>query len=205
MNSMLVCAVKPCQEIGRSLLEDQDADARAKICKDCTKLEKMFMNTFQQNMTSAQFDQVIAASNDEDDSPALFSIHMTTFQRFVNAVIAYAGPVQPPVGLILPAVVTPETLMVAILDYLRGVGTPCPSPPPIGVVCLPCSQVELVNVSVRAERLGSSQWVAALVASLPPGVAIAPIASMWTTSSRDSDGALTSIVTHPLSPMALWD
>ena len=174
-------------------------------CADGTKAEPNYLTCFEQSLTPAQFNQVVAASNDEDDPPALFSIHMTTFQQFVNAVIAYAGPVQPPVGLILPAVVTPETLMVAILDYLRGVGTPCPSPPPIGVVCLPCSQVELVNVSVRAERLGSSQWVAALVASLPPGVAIAPIASMWTTSSRDSDGALTSIVTHPLSPMALWD
>ena len=169
-------------------------------------MKKMFMNSFQQSLTPEQFNQVIAASNDEDDPPALFSIHMTTFQRFVNAVIAYAGPVPTPVGLILPAVVTPGTLMVAILDYLRGVGTPRPSPPPvIGVVCLPCSQAQLVNVGVRAERLESSKWVAALVASVPPGVAIDPIASMWTTSSRESDGALISVVTHPLPPMALWD
>ena len=168
-------------------------------------MEKMFTNSFQQNLTPEQFDQVIAASNDEDDPPALFSIHMETCQQFVNAVIAYAGPVPPPVGLIIPAVVTPETLMIAILDYLRGVGTPSPSPPPIGVVCLPCSQVELVNVCVRAERLESSQWVAALVASVPPGVAIAPIASIWTTSSMESDGALTSIVTHPRPPTVLWD
>ncbi len=168
-------------------------------------MNKMFMNSFQQNLTPEQFNQVIAASNDEDEPPALFSIHMATFQRFVNTVIAYAGSALPPVGMILPAVVTPETLMVAILDYLRGVGTPSPSPPPIGVVCLPCSQVELVHVCIRAERLGSSQWVAALSASVPPGVAITPIASMWTNSSMKSDGELTSLVTHPLSLMALWD
>ena len=120
-------------------------------------LEIMFINTFQQNLAPEQFDQIIAASNDEDNPPALFSMHMETFQKFVTAVIAYAGPVPPPDGLILPAVVTPETLMIAILDYLRGVGTPSPSPPPIGVVCLPCSQVELVNVCVRAERLESSE------------------------------------------------
>jgi hypothetical protein len=172
---------------------------------NATNPEPKTLTCFEQSLTPKQFNQVIAASNDVDDPPALFSIHMTTFQLFVNAVIAYAGPVPPPVGLILPAVVTPDTLMVAILDYLRGVGNPSPSPPPIGVVCLPCSQVELVKVCVRAERLESSQWVAALVASVPPGVAIAPIASMWTTSSRESDGALTSIVTHPLPSLLLWD
>ena len=169
-------------------------------------MEKMFMNSFQKNLTPEQFDQVIAASNDEDDPPALFSMmHRETLKQFVNAVIAYAGPVPPPVGLIIPAVVTPETLMIAILDYLRGVGTPSPSPPPIGVICLPCSQVELVNVCVRAERLEASQWVAALVASVPPGVAIAPIASMWTTIPRRTDGQLQSLVTIPLSPIALWN
>ena len=202
MNSSIL---EPCQDNGRPLLEDRDADALAKSWKECDKMEKIFMNSFQQNLTPAQFNQVVAASNDEDDPPALFSIHMTTLQQFVNAVIAYSGPVPPPVGLILPAVVTSETLMVALLDYLRGVGTPSPSPPPIGIVCLPCSQAQLVNVGVRAERLESSQWVAALVASAPLGVAIAPIASMWTTSSRESGEALTSIVTHPLPPMALWD
>ena len=132
-------------------------------------------------------------------------MHPTTLQRFVETVNAYAGPVQPPVGLMFAVPTTVETLMLAILDYLRGVGTPSPSPPPIGVVCLPCSQVELVNVCVRAERLEASQWVAALVASVPPGVAIAPIASIWTTSSMESDGALTSIVTHPRPPVVLWD
>ena len=184
---------------------DQVIAASQCIGADATKPEPKMLACFQQNLTPEQFDQVIAASNDEDDPPALFSIHMETFQQFVNAVIAYAGPVPPPVGLIIPAVVTPETLMIAILDYLRGVGTPRPSPPPIGVVCLPCSQVELVNVCVRAERLESSQWVAALVASVPPGVAIAPIASMWTTIPRRTDGQLQSLVTIPLSPIALWN
>ncbi len=123
---------------------------------------------------------------------------MTTFQRFVNAVIAYAGSGSPPVGLILPAVLTQETLIVAVLNYLRGIETPSPSPPSIGVVCLSesCSKVQFANVVARAEQLQYSQWVAALMASVPqaPGVAIAPIASMRTTSSGKSDGALTSIV-----------
>ena len=54
--------------------------------------------------------------------------------------------------LVLPAALTAETLMIAILDYLRGVGTQNPSPPPIGVVCLPCSVGQLLSVVPRAAR-----------------------------------------------------
>ena len=56
--------------------------------------------------------------------------------------------------LVLPAALTAETLMIAILDYLRGVGTQNPSlsPLPIGVVCLPCSVGQLLSVVPRAAR-----------------------------------------------------
>ncbi len=75
----------------------------------------------------------MAASIDEDDAPVLFSMHPTTFQRFVDAVNAYPGPVHPPVGLVFAVPVTNEALMLAILDYLRGAGTPKMSAAPIGI------------------------------------------------------------------------
>jgi len=41
-----------------------------RTCGDATKPEPKMLACFQQNLTPEQFDQVIAASNDEDDPPA---------------------------------------------------------------------------------------------------------------------------------------
>ena len=88
------------------------------------------LDFFRQSMSPEQFDQLVAVSNDEDNPSVLFSIHPTTFQRFVDAVNAY--PVQPPLGLVFAVPVSKEALMVAILDYLRGAGTLNPSSATIG-------------------------------------------------------------------------
>ena len=143
-------------------------------------------------------------AHDEDDPPVLFSMHPTTLQRFVETVNAYAGPVQPPVGLMLAVPATMETLMLAILDYLRGAGTPNPSAEPIGLICLPCTPAEVGMVCYRASNLENSDWYAALKASAP-GIIIGPIASIWTITPWRPNGELTSMRPLPLPPMALWD
>ena len=158
------------------------------------------MNFFRQSLSPEQFDQLM--SNDEDDQPALFSMHPTTLQRFVETVNAYPGPVQPPVGLVFAVPVEKETLMLAILDYLRGAGTPNPGAAPIGLICLPCAPAEVGMVCYRASNLENSEWYAALKASAP-GIIIGPIASIWTMTP--SNGELTSMRPLPLPPMALWD
>ena len=143
-------------------------------------------------------------AHDEEDPPVLFSMHPTTLQRFVETVNAYAGPVQPPVGLMFAVPTTVETLMLAILDYLRGAGTPNPSAEPIGLICLPCTPAEVGMVCYRASILENSDWYAALKASAP-GIIIGPIASIWTITPWRPNGELTSMRPLPLPPMALWD
>ncbi len=73
-------------------------------------------DSFRQSLTQEQFKDMETAINDDADPPVLLSAHEITFQRFVNAAAAYAGPVPLPVGLVLPAVMTQETLKLAILD-----------------------------------------------------------------------------------------
>jgi hypothetical protein len=150
-----------------------------------------------------QFNQLVAVSNDEDGPPVLFSIHPTTFQRFVDAVNAYPGPVQPPLGLEFAVTVTKEAMMLAILNFLRGAGTLNPSAAPIGLICLPCAQPEYSDVSYRLCALEMSDWYAALKASAP-GIMIGPIASVWTTIPGHSNGELAPLRTLPAPPMALW-
>ena len=111
-------------------MEQRDADARSSN-------ENICLDSFRQSVSPEQFDQLAALSNDEDDPPVLFSIHPTTFQRFVDAVNAYPGPVQPPLGLVFAVPVTKEALMLEILNFLRGAGTLNPSAAPIGLICLP--------------------------------------------------------------------
>ncbi len=162
------------------------------------------LDSFQQSLTQEQSKDLETAINDDADSPVLFSAHPTTFQRFFNAAVAYAGPVPLPVGLVLPAVMTQETLMLAIFDFLRGAGTPSQSPAPIGLICLPCNQNQFAMVCMRASRLEASPWLAALISSVP-GVAIVPIASMWTPIPGNENGEMGSIVPLPHPPIALWD
>ena len=184
----------------------QSSDAREQ-CHQNAKLTKKRLSVFKHNLTPEQYNQIemMAASDDDDHKPPLLLLaHVTTFQRFVTVVVAYAGPVPPPVGLVLPAVMTQDTLMIAILDFLRGAGTPNPSPAPIGSICLPCDPEQFAMVCMRASRLEASPWLAALIASAP-GVAIVPIASLWTTKQRHPKGEMGSIVPLPLPPIALWD
>ncbi len=165
------------------------------------------MSVFEHNLTPEQYNQteMMSASDDDDHDPPIFlSAHWTTFQRFLNAAVAYAGPVPPPVGLVLPAVMTQETLMLAILDFLRGAGTPSQSPEPVGFICLPCNQEQFAMVCMRASRLEASPWLAALIASVP-GVSIVPIASLWTPIPGNENGEMSSIVPLPHPPIALWD
>ena len=153
-------------------------------------------------------DSDVESGDDDEDridgAAVLVSMHLTTLQRFVDVVNAYAGDVQPPEGLVISIPVTPETLMLAILDYLRGAGTPNESAAPIGLVCLPCTPAELGMVVFRAADLQRSEWYVALKDSAPE-IVIGPIASLWTTNSRCPNGELTSIVPLPRSPTALWD
>lgn len=183
-------------------LQHRDADTQYRNGESYSN--QICLNWFRQSLSPVQFDQLVAASNDEDDPPVLFSMHPTTFQQFVDAVNAYPGPVQPPVGLVFAVPVTKEALMLAILDYLRGAGTPNMSAAPIGLICLPCTPVEMGTVIYRACALENSQWYAALQASAP-GTIIGPIASIWTTIPRRPNGELALITPRPLPPMALWD
>ncbi len=94
--------------------------------------------------------------------------------------------------------------MLAILDHLRGAGTPNLSAAPIGMICLPCTPAEAIKVGVRVGKLEESEWYAALKASAP-GIVIGPIASMWTPIPRRPNGELTSAVPQPLPPMPLFN
>lgn len=183
-------------------LQQRDADTQSR--NENSDSNRMCLDFFRQSVSPGQFDQLVAACSNEDDPPALFSMHPTTLQRFVDTVNAYPGPVQPPLGLVFAVPVTKEALMLAILDYLRGAGTPNPSAAPIGLICLSCTPAEVIMVGGRAGKLEESDWYAALKASAP-GIVIGPIASMWTPIPRRPNGELTSAVPLPLSPMSIFD
>ncbi len=183
-------------------LQQRDADTQYR--NENSDSNRICLDFFRQSVSPGQFDQLVAACSNEDDPPALFSMHPTTLQRFVDTVNAYPGPVQPPLGLVFAVSVTKEALMLAILDYLRGAGTPNPSKAPIGLICLPCTPAEAIKVGVRAGKLEESDWYAALKASAPE-IVIGPIASMWTTILRRPNGELTSAVPLPLPPMPIFD
>jgi hypothetical protein len=183
-------------------LQQRDADTQFR--NENSESNRMCLDFFRQSVSRGQFDQLVAVSKDEDDPPALFSMHPTTLQRFVDTVNAYPGPVQPPLGLVFAVPVTKEALMLAILDHLRGAGTPNLSAAPIGMICLPCTPAEAIKVGVRVGKLEESEWYAALKASAP-GIVIGPIASMWTPIPRRPNGELTSAVPQPLPPMPLFN
>ena len=187
------------------MLPQRDADSTDDNVESRNKnsnSSQICLDFFRQSMSPEQFDQLVAVSNDEDNPSVLFSIHPTTFQRFVDAVNAY--PVHPPLGLVFTVPVSKEALMVAILDFLRGAGTPNPSSAPIGLICLPCTLLEFSHVASRITALELSDWYAALKASAP-GIIIGPIASVWTMIPRHPKGGLGSMRPLPVPPMSLWD
>lgn len=183
-------------------LKQRDANIQPR--NEDSDFNPMYLDFFRQSVSPGQFDQVVAVSNDEDEPPVLFSVHPTTLQRFTDTVNAYPGPVQPPLGLEIAMPVTKETLMLAILDYLRGAATPNPSAAPIGLICLPCTPDQAIKVGYRARGLEESEWYAALKASAP-GIVIGPIASSWTPIPRRPNGELISAFPLPLAAMPLFN
>jgi hypothetical protein len=165
--------------------------------------QKLSMADIVGDMDSEQCRQLAEAGKDEENPPILLLLHQEALRRLSNVIIAYSGPIPPPVGLVLPTTMTPTALMVALLDYLRGYGTVDVGPPPIGLTCLPGQQ--LIRVGIRASRLENSQWFTALVCSAPDNLKIEPIASIWVPIPGDPNGLCERGTPRPLPPNALWD
>jgi hypothetical protein len=165
---------------------------------------EMTLSQFNFDLSQEENEALKAIFSNEDDPPLLISWHFLAVERFVNAVIGYAGPILPPVGFVIPPVVNAPNLIQSILNFLRRSWTANPSPAPIGTIALPCSPAEFFSVSSQATELRLSPWIAALSA-VPVAGPICPLASLWTPRPGTRNFGCDPVIPRPLPALALWD